>query len=181
MSYEQQIAIVKAIREAVPLFSHHQEISKRIIPFIQSKLATVKIFGETEYVVYMNVQKGYTGSITDYTIQVWGNGLLRSDCITLQWNNKDFPEWEKGLSFALNIADMSDYQEREEAEQNLIPLLETLDRQVRELIKTAQLSVSSLPIPPSATVRAPGIFWQEASRKLSMRFPLLFNVSINDM
>lgn len=174
-NYQQRIAIVKAIREVVPEFSHYQEVSKRIIPFIEKKLATIKKIGVldriTDYMVFLDIKKRGQGN--SYYLKVWGNGILLSDAVDLFWNDQDFPAWQQGLLHALDVADMSDYRERELAEQSLIGALQLLEDAIKDARHMARIFVETLPIPTSATVRKDST-WDQPSYKLRKKFPLLF-------
>lgn len=182
--YKQQIAIVKAIRLAIPDIQHYASVSKRIIPAIQSRLHAIKTFGLTDYVVYLDTQKlpslVWGQENIRYYIRVWGNGLLSCDAVSLQWYSNQFPEWQHGLQYALDVADMSDYQERMVAEQELIPQLEKINQHVRDMIMSARALIENLPVPTSATVRNDPLLWGQASHILQDKFPLLFKAYIDE-
>lgn len=179
MSYDQKIAIVQAIRQAVPSFAHYQEVSKRILPFIQAELDAIKDETRmTNYTTWMEMKKQSWGS--SYTIKVWGNGLMSNEAVHIFWNDREFPQWQAGLHHALSVADMSDYKEREALEEDLIPALTELDQQVRDHIHAARMMVSSLPAPTSATVRGDSVLWNNASSKLRDKFPLLFKTYVEE-
>jgi hypothetical protein len=179
MSYDQKIAIVQAIRQAVPSFAHYQEINKRIIPFIQGELEAIKDETRmTSYVVWMEVSKKVWGN--EYNIKVWGNGLMSNEAVHIRWNDREFPQWQEGLHHAMSVADMSDYKEREALEEDLIPALTQLDQQVRDHIHAARTMVAALPVPTTATARADSVLWSSASGKLREQFPLLFKTYVEE-
>ena len=95
--------------------------------------------------------------------------------------------WRSILNKDLDIMDCSDYSERKEDENDLIPYLLEIEAEVRgyeELInglrKGALDAVKSLPVPKAAKIRAAKHFWDKPSIELKAKFPRAFDELIQE-
>lgn len=178
MSNHQKILEVLAgIKKATDKCAHYQEYNKRVINRIREELPAY------------TVSDHYNNGVTQYglTLHVWGNGLEFDNGVRLQWcrhDDKNEPRhWILGLREELIRADGSDYEERQQQEAALIPLLNQMHAEATDIMtrvrKKAQEAILALPEPPSTPeCRQGSSTWKEPSRELRSRFPLLFNREI---
>lgn len=166
MSYEKEIAVVDALRNAYEKFKHIPNFGKRVLPFLYEAIPgyNVTVSRKREHCTLM---------IDD------GKGFSMRLMWACRDNNLPVP-WQIGFLRALDGADAHDFAEREQHEQALIPQLEKLDSEVQDRVRAARILIEQLPIPMSATVRNNQDYWSEPSRKLKEQFPLLFQVRTKD-
>lgn len=174
MSDHQKILeILTGIKKATDKCAHYQEYNKRVINRIREELSA--------YTISDRYNNGMTQS--GLTLHVWGNGLTYENGVRLQWHrydNKNEPcHWILGLREELIKADRTDYEERKQQEEALVPFLNQLNSEAVDILtrtrKKAQESIFALPEPPSTPeFRKGSFFWTLPSYELKQRFPLLF-------
>jgi len=158
--YDQRISIVDGLRRAFEKFKHHREFSRRAQPFIESELPA--------YTVSVSCEHGR------HSIRVWGAGVEYRDGVEASWSQSESGPWTDALRRAIDVQDFRDHEERAVEEQMLHAFFAPMHAEIARLRAEAALMIKSLPIPPSATVRAEPMYWEGPSVELARRFPLLF-------
>lgn len=182
MSDHQKILeVLTGIKKATDKCEHYQEYNKRVINHIREALPAYTVSD------HYNTGNGYSWG---YTLHVWGNGLTYDYGVRLQWrryDDKNEPRhWILGLREELIRADDSDYEERAQQEEALVPFLNQMNAEAIDLLtrlrKKAQESIRALPEPASTPkCRHGSSTWKGASYELRQRFPLLFEPDITLM
>jgi hypothetical protein len=158
--------IVAKLREAFPKASRHQTFGKRALDVFKAALP--------EY----EISAGGIGN-TVMTLKIW-QGWEHPDT-TLGWDNRfslsigvyEKP-WYTNFLRELDIADLSDYIERREAEKPYEAWFAELEKRVYQARALAMEHFKTMPVPSSATVRSAKTFWDEPSSELKTKFPALF-------
>lgn len=194
MDYEIKSKIAKVLREALKTYTRNQVnnwLSRHL------KQALKDAFGEEG--VTASIECGRKDAIGDgikFEARIWGSafgGDYNDSFYLTSWAIDEFDDpdgeagWRTVIGKAIDVADCSDYIEREKDEVSLAPVLVEYEAEIRgletrinELRDLAIDAVKSLPIPKSAKARSGSVYWDKPSSALKEKFPRAFDDKIEE-
>jgi len=161
--FSERIAVVQALRRGLDKCAHHKTFSKRIRPYLENELEG--------YIIHIGT---CSNRFELNTVSVWGNGLTYDNRIHLSWSGSN--PWEPSFREALDIADDTDYVERQKMEAMVVSSgrLDELQKRIIAIQAEAAYIFEQMPIPKSATIRAGAHFWDKPSYAIRKRYEKLF-------